>query len=216
MSATSTKGLMITITKNPSTSTPHTPTAITKASPAVATLADTTGIAAGDLIVAEATGFPELDGKTFVAGAVAASTVELLGSDTTGSAGSLGATPILNVTSASAQTPMCLATIDPAVEAPGTTSVGTFCDPSATIPAVAQAGTLTMTGFVELVEYYEELLKAEADGVERVITITLPQNLGYIIVNAIIGSVGWQLPIDGAVGFTATGAMTTKPRHVFP
>lgn len=215
MSATSTKGLETWLTTGDQVPTSVTPTAISKAKPAVVTVADTSTIFDGDLALVENTGFPELDGKYFPVGAVATGTFELVGSDTTNSSGVLAGTPTVKIYSKANQVKMCLATVDPATETPGTTSVGTFCDPSATIPALAQAGTITMTGYVELTGYYDELNKAVEDGMTRVLTIVLPQNLGQIVVPIVLSSIGWQTPLDGAVGFTVSGAMSSKPRHLY-
>lgn len=217
MTAISTNGLETWLTKGAATLEPVAPSAITKAAPAVVTVVDVAPIKEGDLIEAINTGFKELDGRWFVVGNVnsTANTFELIGSDTTDSTGSLVASPSLSYIKEADMVKLCLSSVDPASEAAGTTSVGTFCDPSATIPALAQAGTLTLTGYVDLGAAYQELIKATEDGKERILKIVLPQNLGFIVVPAVLSTIAWALPLDGAVGFTVTGAMSTKPRHLF-
>jgi len=215
MSATPSTGLETFLTKASIAPTVVVPTAISKAKPASVTVASITGLTAGDVVKMMDTGFKELDGKYFIIGAPAASAFTLVGSDTAASTGTLLSTPKANVNKKTDMVKMCLATVDPAAEAPGTTAVGTFCDPSASIPAITQAGTLTMTGYVELQAYYEELNLAVDDGKERILNVILPQGMGNIIAPAIISTIGWTLPLDGGIGFTASGAMTSKPKHRF-
>jgi hypothetical protein len=215
MTASTTIGLESYLTKASATPVALVPTAISKAKPAEVTVAASTGVVAGDVVYMANTGFKELDGQYFIAGTVAATSIDLVGSDTTASTGTLAATPELVAYPVLDMVKMCLATVDPASEAAGTTSVGTYCDPSATVPSVSQAGTLTMTGFVDNQAYYEELNLAAFDGVQRILNVVLPQGLGNIVVPATLSSIGWQLPVDGAIGFTTSGAMGTKPRHRF-
>lgn len=213
MSATTTVGLTTYLTKGSQAPVNSVPTAISKAKPAKVTAANT--FIGGEVVYCSGTGFPELDGKYFIVGAQIAASYDLIGSNTTGSTGVLGATPNCAVYAQSGMVKMCLSTVDPAVDAAGTTSVGTFCDPSATVPAIQAAGTLTMTGFVEDADYYEELNLAVEDLKERILDIKLPNGLGDIIVPATLSSIGWQLPIDGGIGFTVSGAMGSNPKHRF-
>jgi hypothetical protein len=214
MSATTTIGLRTFLTKAAAVPDQLVPTAISAAKPAVVTVVGATAVP-GDLAFVKNTGFRELDNRWFVVGTATATSIELIGSDTTGTAGVLGAAPEMEIYARADMVEMCLSTVDPAVPAAGTTSVGTFCDPSATVPAVAQAGTLTLTGFVELQAYYDELNMAANDGIARTLMVELPQSLGHIVVPATLSSIGWQLPIDGGIGFTVSGAMATKPRHLY-
>jgi hypothetical protein len=96
-------------------------------------------------------------------------------------------------------------------------SVATFCDPSATIPSsTTSAGTVTLTGFVDITDpAYGELLLAAEDAKQRVLDVVLPNAQGDIVVPVTLASIGWSLPIEGAVGFTASGTLGSKPRHIF-
>lgn len=213
MSASTTIGLETYLSKAATVHVTQVISAITKAKPAVVT---TTGSAAvaGDIVKITGSGWSQLDGKYFVVGGtVSATGYSLIGSDTALASGTASATTSGKIFKKAEMVKMCLATIDPATEAAGTTSVGTFCDPSATVPAISQAGTLTMTGFVELQSYYDELTLAAEDSTERVLNIILPQGLGNIIAPTILSTIGWQLPVDGAIGFTSTGALASKPAH---
>jgi hypothetical protein len=219
MTAVATKGLAIYLHKGGVAATELVPTAISKASPAVVTVASATGLTKGDVVKMESTGFKELDGKTFVIGTVdtTANTFELLGADTTASTATLGATPKAHVYKAADQIKLCLSSIDFSTEAGGSVSVGTFCDPSATISTPATtAGTVTLNGFIDKADTgYAELLKAAEDGVARMIEIVLPQDQGYIVAPVTLSSIGWQTPLEGAIGFTASGSLGSKPVHLF-
>ena len=219
MPAFSSKGLAIYLHKGGVAATELVPTAISKASPAVVTVASATGLTKGDVVKMESTGFKELDGKTFVIGTVdtTANTFQLIGADTTASTGTLGATPKAHVYKAADQIKLCLSSIDFSTEAGGSVSVGTFCDPSATIATPATtAGTVTLNGFIDKADAgYAELLKAAEDGVARMIEIVLPQDQGYIVAPVTLSSIGWQTPLEGAIGFTASGSLGSKPVHLF-
>lgn len=222
MSATSTKGLTVYLTKGEPTKISLVPTAVSAANPAVVTVADVTGVTKDDLVTFADTGFAALDGKTFVVGTVddTANTFEVVGGDTSGSTETLGGSPKAEVIQATDRIKLCLATVEPSTETPGTTPVGTFCDPSATLPSSAtSAGTITMTGYVDTSalsgDGYKELLKATEDGKERILEVILPQGLGYIVAPVTLASISWALPLDGAIGFTAAGALGSKPRHLF-
>ena len=219
MTAVATKGLAIYLHKGGVAATELVPTAISKASPAVVTVASATGLTRGDVVKMESTGFKELDGKTFVLGTVdtTANTFELLGADTTASTATLGATPKAHVYKAADQIKLCLSSIDFSTEAGGSVSVGTFCSPSASIATPPQtAGTITMNGYIDKADGgYTELLAAVEDGVQRMLQIVLPQDQGYIVAPVTLSSIGWQTPLEGAIGFTASGSLGSKPVHLF-
>jgi hypothetical protein len=219
MAAVSTKGLAIYLHKGGVAATELVPTAITKAKPAVVTVASVTGVTAGDVVTLDTTAFPELDGKTFVVGNVvtAGNTFELVGSDTTGSAATLGANPKAHVLKAADQIKLCLSSIDFSTDAGGSVSCGTFCDPTASIATPPQtAGTITMNGFIDKLDAgYGELLKAVEDGVQRMLQIVLPQSQGYIVAPVTLSSLGWGTPLEGAISFTASGSLGSKPVHRF-
>lgn len=216
--ATSTKGVKICI--SPATlATPVdvTPSAITKAKPAVMTVSSSS-VTNGQLIVIPAggTGFPELDGKTWVASAASATSITLLGSDTTGSTGTLAGTPVVHAVDSVEETCLCLSVFSIANQSPAKIDVGTFCDASATLLSQkVEAPSLTLGGFVDITSAdYIELLKAETDGLSRNIKVTLPQN-GYLVGEMIVGSIGWELPLDGAQQFTIEAQLASKFRHLF-
>lgn len=193
-----------------------TPTAISKASPAVVT-ADAAAVQQGQIVFARATGFPELDNRFFTVDNPDADTFELKGSDTTNSTGALVASPVLELYEASDLISLCLSTFAFALETPGTIAVGTYCNPAATLPAAATGvGTATLSGWIDVNDPgYKELLLAESDAQRRVFSILLPQGQGEIIAPMIINGITWDIPLDGGMAFTATATLTGKPRHVF-
>ena len=220
MTAKSTKGVQICVVKGGATGVNLGDiTALTTAKPAVISVADTTGVAVGDVIQipAGATG-TSLDGKPFIVGVVAANSTDLtlLGSDTTNN--TFIAAPAVDVIGhpSTDMECLCFASLAFNAEAAQTVSVATFCDPTASIPgAVVGAGTLDFTGFVDVTTTeYVELLAMEADGAARTWRITLPGN-GYIVFPGTLATFGWDIPLDGAVGYTGTIALGSKPRHLF-
>jgi hypothetical protein len=219
MPAVSTKGLSVYLHKGGVAATELIPTAITKAKPAVVTVAAATGLTKGDVVKLDTTGFKELDGKTFVIGTVdtTANTFELIGADTTASTGVLGANPKAHVYKAADQIKLCLSSIDFSTEQGGSVGVGTFCDPSASIATPpATAGSVTMAGYIDKADLgYGELLKAVEDGASRMLQIVLPQDQGYIVAPLALSSLGWTTPLEGAIGFTASGSLSSKPVHLF-
>jgi hypothetical protein len=140
--------------------------------------------------------------------------IELIGADTT------GATPPSVFTGTAKVftefTNLCLNALAINAETPGTVSVGTYCDPTASIPSVVvQAGTLTFGGYVDVTsEDYPALLAATDDGLTRMIRIELPAN-GWIVAPIIVSQITWELPLDGAISFTGTATLGSKPAHRF-
>jgi hypothetical protein len=216
MTAKSTKGINVYLSDG-TDPTKLVPTAITKAAPAVVTVADVSALTVGDPATVVKTGFSEIDGKTYVVGNIddTANTFELIGSDTSASTGSLASSPEIDVYLAADSVKLCLSELTFNPETPGTIAVGTFCDPSATLPATATgAGTATLSGFVDVSDPgYTALLDAEEDGKTRMLSMVLPQDQGYIVAPITISAVTWATPLEGGIGFTATGALGSKPVH---
>jgi hypothetical protein len=217
MAVQSTKGLRIYISKGTATAHPFTPTAISKAKPAVVTVAAVTGIAAGDVVTFANTGFPELDNRAFVVGTVdgTANTFIVVGSDTTASTATLGATPSATVYEATDMQSLCLSSIEISAGSPNTIDISTFCNPGASLPGNPTPGTLTFSGYTDTTDLgYQELLLAEADGKERMLKIEIPGN-GYLVAPVIIGSVGWTVPLEGAVAYNFSATMVKPLVHRF-
>lgn len=216
MAAKSSKGVQICLTGPVETTGSSTEVTIIGFDAAKPTILEGTNTAvAGDLVTVMGTGVPALDGKTFVAGPnTSATEIELVGADTTGvtlpSSFSGKAKVYSDVTC------LCLNALAINAETPGTVSVATYCDPTASIPSVVvQAGTMTIGGYVDVnAEDYPALLAAEEDGLQRLIRIELPAN-GFIVAPITISQLTWDLPLDGAIAFTGTATLGSKPKHLF-
>jgi hypothetical protein len=221
MAAKSSKGITIEMTKGGATTTKLTATAATKAAPCVVSVADVTGLVEGQLVklTSSATGLSEVDGKTFVIGSIdtTANTFTLVGSDTTASTGTFAAgTDGFEVYGTAAVVGLCLSSIGFNPESPQTISVGTYCSPSASIPGAATgAGSVDMAGYVDVTSAdYKELLAAEADGKQRIVKIKLPDN-GYITFPVVFSAMNWDLPLEGAVSWSASGTLGARAIHLF-
>ena len=218
MKGSSSKGVEIYMGKAEATPLELTPTAISAAKPAVVSLASTSGVSEGDAVKVSGTDFKELDGKTFVIGTVVDDTsVELVGSDTTGSTATLGSTPVLTVYASDDVVKLCLASLAITADQPATVSTATFCDPTASIPsAIQQAGSIAITGWIDpTCEDYQEILKAEEDAEKRVFYIVLPNDMGTIMAEGTMSSITFDVPIDGALGFSTTLVLSSKPVRLF-
>ena len=203
-----------------STPTVVTPTAISKAKPAVMTaVAPAGGWQLGAPIYMQGTGFPELDNHFFTAGTAATGTVELTGSDTTDSTATLASTGAeALVYENTALTSLCLSSVAYNIDTPGTVNVGTYCNPKATLPSTAGApGTMTMAGYIDVQDSaYPAVYKATKDGKERLISIILGKSQGEIVQTATLAGMTWDLPMgDGGMAWTATANLVTDPEHIF-
>jgi hypothetical protein len=220
--AKSSKGVVMYLSMADAAMATVVPTAITKAIPTVVTApapsGDVTAYAVGQIVLFRDTGFPELDDKLFTIESVTPpGSFTVLGADTTNSTGVLAADPEVDVYDAADLLKLCLNNFAFNLETPGTIPAGTYCNPTATLPATATAvGTATLGGWIDVDdEAYAELLLAEDDGLERVFSIVLPQGQGEIIAPLTINGVTWDIPLEGGMAFTANANLAAKPRHLF-
>ena len=222
-SAYSTKGTKVCVLTGAATATSGTPTAISKAAPASVTVASTSALKIGDLVTIPATGvtgctgFPELDGKSWIVGNVTGTTFTLLGSDTKSSTATLAAGASMKFYGDADFACLCLSSITFNPESASNVSVATFCDPTATIPSqVVGSGTVDIAGFVDIDDAgYKELMLAYADGKARDWRITLGNDQGYIMLNGILSALNIDIPIDGATGYNGTISLSSRYRHLF-
>lgn len=220
MAARSSKGVKICIVKGGATGVTLTISAATKAAPSVLTVTGDTGIVPGSVIklANNATGLTELDGKTWIAGPnTTTGSLELLGSDASASTGTFSAGASVSTGYAEGDMVcLCLSQIGFNPETPQTISVGTFCDPGATLPSgVTGAGTASFAGYVDVTQDdYKELVAAEADRNPREFRILLPNN-GYMTFPGTVGSLNLDIPIEGAIGYSGTITLGAKPRHLY-
>lgn len=222
MSVTSTKGLKIWMEKAGVTPKSVVPTAISKAKPTVIT-ADTAGLADTEICEVTGTDYPEIDDKIFVldgittgGGAGTATGFNLVGSDTTGSAGTtIGTGAAVKVFSVGDMVNVCLSSIDISQGTPNSIDISTWCSPGASLPGNPTAGTITLNGYTDIAhEGYQELLYAEADGKPRMIMFQIPSQ-GYLVGKITIGSIAWTIPIEGSTSYAASATMSVPMKHVF-
>jgi hypothetical protein len=220
--AIATAGIEFWLLKQITTPKTLTPTGVTSAKPAVITVADTTGVVVGDLITMSGTDDPMLDGKDFIASVVTPTDITLLGSDTSGAVIALGVAPVLTYNEASLagtsdMVKLCLATFSRAAGTADTVSVGTTCDPSASIAGPADAGTISFDGFMDPTEQgYLELMLALESGADQLLMVKLPKNKGSIIYHGTINSYSEDFPLSGAISFSSGMALKTNPTYVWP
>lgn len=216
MAVVSTKGLKIWLQKAAAVAANLEPTAITDAAPPVITVASTAGMANGDVVTFSDTGFPELDGKTGIVGALTGTTFTAIGLDTTGSAGVLGPDPVASYFAADDLCNLCLSAIDIGDNAPSPVSVATFCNPVASVPGNPQPATIGFSGYIDVSDpCYGEMLAAVADGLPRVLKIDFPGSNGYLVTTVIVGSKNYAIPLEGSAAYTFTSTQTTELEHLF-
>ena len=74
---------------------------------------------------------------------------------------------------------------------------------------------LSFAGYVDVAAVdYPALLAAAEDGKQRIIRINLPGN-GFIVAPVTVSSITWDLPLDGAVSFSGSAVLGSKPVHRF-
>lgn len=219
MAAKSAKGIKICITSaEPAVKTALVPTAISavaaaapKQAGALITVANT--LAVGEIVTFADTGFQALDGKSFAVVAATATDFNVGGFVLDN--GVLGGSPkVTHYVEATDMTCLCLSSLAISADTPGSISTATYCDPTASIPSnVSTAGTLSFSGFVDTTaKDYPALVQAVEDGKSRIVRIELPGN-GYITAPLTFSSITWDLPLDGAIGFSGTATLGSKPDH---
>lgn len=220
MAVSSIKGLNIWLEKGTHSPVKITPASVANGQNALVTFdSSSSQLENGDIIKVNTSGFTELDGKSFVVGTLDkttpnAATFKLLGSNIT--QGTLDTTNVdFEVVHSSDMVKLCLSGVDIAAGTPSTIDISTFCNPGASLPGNPAAGTFTFNGYTDIADAgYQELLIAETDGIQRAIKFDIP-NQGYLIGETIIGSVTWNLPLEGSSDYSFSAAMSVPLRHVF-
>lgn len=222
MTAISTKGINIGILDGDASGTTLDISAITSVATPVVSLNTPLGSApnVGDVIVfGTTTGFDELNGKTFLVAETPAPTVNdfaLAGIDLSDSTGTLAAGITATIYSTTDFINLCLNQLDIGAATVNTIDVGTFCGP-ASITGQPQLGTLTIGGYVDPDDVgYAEVIKAERDGAPRVMLITFPADYGFLVGLITIGSVSFDVPLEGGIGWTATASQNSQIRYMNP
>jgi hypothetical protein len=173
----------------------------------------------GDIVVFAngSTGFSEIDNRRFIVANVTGTKFDILGADTSASTDSFAAGTVKPMAYVATDlVRMCWSSMGFNPEEPQTISVGTFCDPSAQIAStVVGAGTVDFAGYVDTkAPDYLAMILAEADGNAHEFRIALPGN-GYIVFNASVSALNVDVPLEGAVAYSGTLTLLTKPHHLF-
>ena len=215
MPVLSTRGVEIYLSKADATPTVLTPITVSAASPAIVTVADSTGLAAGDAVKFTGTGITELDGKWFVVDEVDTGEFAAIGANLDGvTTTPLGSAPTATVIHRTDMDAICLSTIDIQIGQQSPIDVTTFCGPASILGNVAPS-SLSLGGYVDIDHTgYSALLAADHDGAERVLEIVLPSN-GTLIAPILVGNCMWTVPLEGASTFSFPAAISTEMRHCF-
>lgn len=188
-------------------------TSLSNDAPAVAT-ATTTGIVDGQLVKVSGTN-TSLDGGAFVADAVAAGSVTLLGSDNS-AATAASTTGTLTPVAQGDMLRFCLRMLERTVEAADAIDVSTFCG-TESLAGTPSPGTYTIETFIDYqVDAYNEWRKAVKDGIKRAwhIIFTEAQGGGEIV--AVINPSGFTETheVGEASSFTGEAVITAEPVYL--
>lgn len=219
MAAFSTKGLTVWIQKLPGTATALTITNITNTKPAVITVADASTVAVGDVVNVQDTGIVGIDGVNWIVSAVTSTTITLKGSDgTTAGAPSTTGT-VTNIEADMLE--LCVGTLDRQQTPAQAISVGTTCDPTAQIAGEPQAGTLSISGFIDYQKAgFLEFMKAIDDGMPRTLEVHLPTTAvpsgnGKIIFPSVTATGFTEtFGVGAAAAFTGEFVLGSKPTYL--
>lgn len=217
MTAYNTKGTKIKVIPKSAAATTVVPTAISNAKPAVVSIPDVSGITEGDLVKVGSVGFEELNNQLFMVGTVdgTGNTFELMGSDTSATAGSLAASPSIDVYSASDAIIVCLSELTFGAASTNNIGVGTFCDPSATLPGLTTLGDITCGGYVDKMDAgLAELIAADSDGENRIIFVEMASQQGYLVGEVAFSGLSYTVPIEGGYAYSVTGTQTSRIKWV--
>lgn len=181
-----------------------------------------TGIAAaltngadGDVVVCSGTNWSSVD-RVQIAANVTGSGFDALGCDSTRESVN-PATGSVKHYAADDMTLLCPSSFTDNSTTPGSVSVATFCDASATIPSpTSDAGTCTLEGYVDICDDdYQALYEAYELQDQRYLRIDLGDAGGYLIMPVTAVSMNWDLPVDGAVGYSIEFIKGSATRHAF-
>jgi hypothetical protein len=189
-------------------------TSVSNAAPAVVTAASTAGITDGQLIKVTGTNTP-LDGGAFIADAVAAGSVTLLGSDNSAAAAP-STTGSITAIAPGDMLRFCLRMLERTVEAADAIDVSTFCG-TESLAGTASPGTWSIETYIDYqVEAYNEWRKAVKDGIKRTwhVIFTEAQGGGEII--SVINPSGFveTHEVNEASSFTGEAVITAEPIYL--
>jgi hypothetical protein len=170
----------------------------------------------GDIVVCSGTNWSSVD-RIQIASNIQGSAFDLLGCDSTRESAGTAVAGKFDHYDATKMTKLCPSGFTDSVTTPGTVSTATYCDPTQTIPSpVADAGTAELTGYVDICDDdYIALYEAYEMQDQRYLKIDLGDAGGYLIMPVTAVSMQWDLPIDGAVGYTISFVKGSATKHAF-
>lgn len=219
MTAVSTKGTKIGISDGDSLPTDLTVTAIVAATSETGNTKITAmnSAVAGDVVVfGSSTGFDALNNRAFpiASTGLTASGFEIIGAFTYGSSETMSNNVSAKLYQAADLINLCLSAFDIAQNTVNEVDTSTYCASSSILGTVTP-GQVTLTGYGDRDDPgMVELLKAEQDNKPRLLVITLPADLGWIMGVLTIGSISWTVPLEGAVGYTAQASQNSALKFV--
>jgi hypothetical protein len=187
--------------------------AVAAGGPASITAANT--LKAGDVVqFNSSTGFAALNNRALVVSEATAAEFKVVGAETFGSLESMANGAKFTPYPAADLINLCLSSFD---IAPGTSNeidTSTYCG-SGSILGKSTPGTITLNGYVDKADLgFAELLKAEEDGKPRVLNITLPGDLGWLVGVVTIGAISYTVPLEGAVGFSVQASQNSAIKYL--
>jgi len=176
----------------------------------------TSGGADGDIAVVSETNWQRLD-KPQIVDSYTEAGFNCLGCNTLLESGVAKAGKVALYT-ADAMTKLCPSSFTDNAGSPSTINVGTFCDPTQTIAsAVQDAGSMEITGYVDInTADYQALYEAAEMMDQRYIRINISGDTqGYLVAPVTALGINWDIPLEGAVGYTITFVKGSATRHLF-
>lgn len=219
MTAVSTKGTVISISSGESTPTDLTVTAVTPATApwGLTKITAANTAVAGDVVVfGSSTGFKALNNRAYPISPTGLSATEfnIVGADTYGSTETISNNITAQLYAQVNNVNLCLSGFDIAQATTNEVDTSTYCADSSVLGKTTP-GTITLTGYGDKEDVgMKELLKAESDGIPRLLTITLPANLGWLMGVIAIGTLTWTVPLEGAVGYSANASQNSIIKFV--
>lgn len=219
-----TEVVRVMMTKSGTTPGAQTITSATGAMPSVATLTAGT-VANQNLVYVENNeGMRSLGDGWYFASPASSTSVTLIGSDTVGSTWLAGKTAKAESYKESDFAEICASSIDMSKNGAETISVATFCNRNASIKqAITEFGTVTIGGYIDIAsETYKEINAAYLDQKERAVAVVLGNTFAeaatsknYMIAMAgKVSFVDFDLPLDGALAFTAEIKLSKPVQHI--
>ena len=176
----------------------------------------TTGGTDGDVVVVSGTNWTRLD-KPQIVDSYTEAGFNCLGCNTSKETDVAKAGQVALYT-ADAMTKLCPSSFTDNAGSPSTINVGTFCDPTQTIAsAVQDAGSMEISGYVDInTEDYQALYDAAEMMDQRYLRINIQgDEQGYLVAPVTALGMNWDIPLEGAVGYTITFVKGSATRHLF-